>query len=398
MQYKRSYKYIILLAVGGLFILFDQCVEPFVPTLEATDTVNLLVVEGLITNETGPFGIRLSSTVPVYSYRNVIEDSRPVRGAEVRIVDDIGNEYLLFENHAGWYETEEKDLKGIPGNTYTLLITTADGNQYESSPAFMQAGSDIDSLRYEELTRTYFDLEEPYEETWLNIMVDAKAPGDDLGYFKWDYEETWEFEMPGYVRVNHGTGEGSPPPSMETIDIDFEKKRCWVSESSRSILIQSTIDDPANEINGFILQSMGPPDDRLNIKYSILVRQYLLSGDMYKFFKRIRESNEETGGIYEKTPAKIIGNIQCCNGVTEALGYFIASEVKTKRIFIVPSEHKVAKGSAYGECGWTTDIPRSTPVYLYGTYDNGNSNAWSTNKYCTDCRVRGSNVAPDFWE
>ena len=35
-----------------------------------------------------------------------------------------GNVYLLYENEAGWYETEEKDLKGIPGNTYTLMVTT----------------------------------------------------------------------------------------------------------------------------------------------------------------------------------------------------------------------------------------------------------------------------------
>ena len=146
---------------------------------------------------------------------------------------------------------------------------------------------------------------------------------------------------------------------------------------SRSILIKSTIDDPSNEIKGFILQSIGPPDDRLNIKYSILVKQYVISRDFYNYFRRIRESNEETGGIYEKTPAQILGNIHCCDDEENALGYFMASAVKTKRIFIHPAEHSVAAGSAYGGCGWTTEIPRYLTVFLYGTYDNGSRNVYS---------------------
>jgi len=398
MQQNRLYTYISLIAVGIMILLFDRCVEPYMPELEDNDTVNLVVVEGLITDETGPFGIRLTSTVPVYNYQNILANSRPVSGAAVQIIDDKGNIYVLYENDAGWYETDEKDLKGIPGNLYTLMITTTDGREYESSPVLMQEGPEIDRVHYQEIKRTYFDLETPYEENWLNILVDAKAQGKDITYFKWDFEETWEFEMPGYIEVWHGTGEGDPPPTWELIDIDYEKKHCWVTEASSSILIKSTVDNPSNEINSFILQSIGPQHDRLNIKYSILVKQYVISRDFYNYFKRIREANEETGGIYEKTPAQILGNIQCCDEDENALGYFMVSTVKTKRIFIHPSDHNVAAGSAYGGCGWTSKVPRYGTVYLYGTYDGGSSNAYSTNIYCTDCRVRGTNVEPDFWE
>ena len=397
MNKRGSYKYIRLIAFGSLFLLFNRCVESFRPFLGDGEPVHLLVVEGLITDEAGAFGVSLTSTVPVYDERNIVTDYKPVTGAVVQITDDIGNSYLLLENRAGWYETEEKDLQGIPGNTYTLLITTMEGKQYESSPVLMLEGHDIDTVHYEEVTRTHFDLETPYEENWLNILVDARAQGDGIAYFKWEFEETWEFEMPGYVLVRHGTGESSPPPSMESIDIEYEKKHCWVSGSSGSILIKSTVDSPSNEIKDFILQSIGPPDDRLNIKYSILVKQYVISRELYKFFKLLLESNMETGGIYEKTPTKIIGNIQCCDGSEEALGYFMASAVKTKRIYIDPSEHNIAKGSAYGDCGWHTDKPRGQKVYLYGTCD-GNTNVYSTSAYCTDCRIRGTNVKPDYWE
>ncbi len=398
MQQNRTYKYIRLIAIGIMILLFDRCVEPFIPPLDVNDAVNLLVVEGLITNETGPFGIRLTSTVPVYDYRNILTNSLPIKGAAVQIIDDKGNIYPLYENDAGWYETAEKDLKGIQGNIYTLMITTLDGREYESSPVLMQEAPEIDRVYYQEIKRTHFDLETPYEENWLNILVDSKAPGKEITYFKWDFEETWEFEMPSYVQVTHGWDEGAPPPTWESIDIDYEKKYCWVTGSSSSILIKSTVDDPSNEIKSFILQSIGPQHDRLNIKYSILVKQHVISRDFYNYFKRIRESNEETGGIYEKTPTQILGNIHCCNEEEVALGYFMVSTVKTKRIFIHPDEHSVAAGSAYEGCGWHSVHPRYTTDYFYGTYDNGSSNAYSINKYCTDCRVRGTNEEPDFWE
>ena len=395
----KLYRYISLIAIGSLLLLFNRCVEPFIPVLDDNDAVNLLVVEGLITNETGAFGVSLTSTVPVYNNDpNIIDDYQPVTGAEVQIIDDRGNTYLLVENRAGWYETENKDLKGIPGYTYTLLINTIVGKQYESLPVLMKEVPDIDTVHFEELSHTYFDQETPYDENRLNILLDTRTLGDEIAYFKWNFEETWEFEMPGYVLVGHGTGPGAPPPSMESIDMEFEKKHCWVSEASSSILIKSTIDSPTNEIKNFVLQSLGPPDDRLNIKYSILVKQYVINRDLYNFFNLLRESNKETGGIYEKTPAQIIGNIQCCNGDEEALGYFMASAVKTKRIFISPDEHEVVNGTAYDNCGWTTDKPRYQPVYLYGTYGNEDTQVWSINKYCTDCRLRGTSIQPDFWK
>ena len=256
------------IAICSLFVLFISCVEPFIPSLDEQDTESLLVVEGLITDEPGPFGISLTSSIPVYDTLNtVVSYYPPVYGTEVQIVDDKGNTYLLFENKAGWYETEEKNLHGIPGNIYILMITTPDGRQYESSPVLMQKVPEIGNIYYEEIKRTHFDLETPYEETWLNILVDTRTATANITYFKWDFEETWEFEMPTYVEVSHGP-EG-PPPTMETIDVEWERKHCWVSESSRSILITSTVNALDNEIKSFILQSIGPPDDRLNIKHRI---------------------------------------------------------------------------------------------------------------------------------
>ncbi len=388
------------LATLSLVLLCTSCVEPFQPVLDTDDNQSLLVVESLITDQAGPFTVDLSYTAPVYNTRNVVSFYKPVEGAEVSISDDAANSYMLFETSPGCYETEDKHLKGVPGHSYFLAISTTDGKQYESTAELMLDVPGIDSVYHQEVIKTYFDQELTYEKTWLNILLDTRADGEDIAYFKWEFVETWEMEMPELIEVYHGTDEGNLPPSIEKIEIEEERRHCWVSENSSSILVKSTVDTPGNEIKGMLLQSTGPPDDRLNIKYSILVKQYALNREFYNFFKQIRESNEETGGIYERTPVQITGNIKCCDGSEMALGYFMASAVKTKRIFIFPEEHEIAIGSAYEACGWTTySNPRDRQVYYpYGTYDDGSILVKSTLKYCVDCRVRGTSIRPDFWE
>jgi len=281
------------------------------------------------------------------------------------------------------------------------MVTTPDGLEYESNAVLMHEVPGIDSVYHEETTRFYFDKDDPYEENNLNILVNAIAPGSDVTYFKWEFEETWEMDMPEYIMVSHGPCETCPPPSMELIEIEEEKERrhCWVTAQSGSILVRSTVDIPSGVIEGFVVQSIAPPDDRLNIRYSILVKQYVIERDLYNFFRKIRESNEETGGIYERTPAKVIGNINCCNGDNVALGYFMVSTEKRKRIFIDPDEHNVRQGYAYSNCGWTTYLPFTWLEYkLYGTYNNGTKKVWSDSYYCVDCRARGTNTKPDFWD
>jgi hypothetical protein len=365
--------------------------------LVGQDSDSLLVVEGQITNEEGPFRVKLSQSVPLYNDPNLLYEEHPVYGANVQIFDDQGNAFRLYEEEDGWYETENKQLKGVVGNTYSLTIATPDGIEYESSAVLMSDVPEIEEIHYSENVRTVIEETNVYEENQLSVLVDSKPFEEGIGYLKWEFEETWQFELPTEMEVNHGMCETCPPPTKETVNIDSEKKYCWATENSMSILVGSSAGNSENKIKDFILQTIFPPDDRLNIRYSILVKQYSLNRQMYNYFKKLRKSNEETGGIYEVNPAPIFGNITCCNSNKEALGYFFASAVTSKRIFIDGSEHSVPVGSAYLGCGWTTAPPQYQKYYFLGTDQSGNR-IYSTNNYCTDCRVRGTNKKPDFWE
>ncbi len=375
-----------------------SCIEQFTPKLNDSDTQNLLVVEGQITDETGPFKVRLTNSVLVYSDPNILNKDHPVYGADVQIFDDQGNVFNLYEDENGWYETRNKQLQGVVGNTYTLLISTDDNKQYESSPVLMQETPDIEKIHFEEVTRTHFDELVPIEESWLDISVDTKSLGDEAFYLKWEFEETWEYKMPEYIDIVHYPGYINEYTTTEVVDVDFDKLYCWITEPSREILVESTVGYQKNRVRNFVLQTIGPSSDKLKIKYSILVKQFTINSDLYSILKKLREVNKETDGIFSKIPAQAFGNITCCDGGENVLGYFFASAVKTKRIFIDRFDHNVKQVSAYDKCGWHEPFDGHQKQYFFGKTNVGGLDIWSTDNYCTDCRIRGTNIKPDFWE
>ena len=77
----------------------------------------------------------------------------------------------------------------------------------------------------------------------------------------------------------------------------------------------STVNSPENEIIGFPVQSLGPGDDKLHIRYSILVKQSSVSREFYNYWKQLMDANENIGGIYDKIPAQIDG--KCFHVVTD---------------------------------------------------------------------------------
>ena len=377
-----------------LLLPFESCLEPISPELKESDSAPTLVVAGQITNETGPFRVKLTTTVPV----NVMYYVVPVLDADVRIIDDQGNSFLLNGDKSGWYETADKELIGIPGNTYTLSVTTKEGVQYESSPVLMQEVPDIDSVYFEEVKHIKIEGEKTSEENWLNILLDTHDPEGKIKYWNYEFEETWEVMMlTDHVKVFHS----QEPPSFtfENVTIDDEKKICWVTKPSTAILVSSTTNNSSDEIRRFNICSLGPGEDKLNIRYSILVKQSSISKELYTFWKQLMDANENLAGIYGKIPAQVNGNIKSCNGSSRALGYFSASAVKEKRLFIDRSQHSVETVSAYKGCSYFDyGLPSWIPKSYFGTIKGTNMKVDCSADYCADCRTYGTNVKPVFWK
>jgi hypothetical protein len=121
-----------------LFFLLALASCTKVVDLKLGNNTGKLVIEGNITNTTGPQLIKLSTNVP-FSNTNTYP---PVTGATVSVSDQAGNTYPFTEGPSGTYSNTQ--LTGIPGNTYTMTVTT--GGKNYTATSTMPAVVNLDSL------------------------------------------------------------------------------------------------------------------------------------------------------------------------------------------------------------------------------------------------------------
>ena len=107
-------------------------------TVTPANASGQLVIEGNLTNVSGPQYVMLSSNVPFYNSNKY----PPVAGATVTIGDRSGNSYLLPEGPQGTYSFNP--LAGAAGTTYTLKVQV-NGHTYTANST-MPSAVNLDSI------------------------------------------------------------------------------------------------------------------------------------------------------------------------------------------------------------------------------------------------------------
>lgn len=113
-----------LIILPVIFMLVCSCEK--VIDIDLNQAAARLVVTANITDEPGPYYVRLARTVNFDAANN---DFPAVPGAIVTVADDHGNSELLTEVTPGVYET--RITQGVHGRTYTLTVLF-DGVEYKA--------------------------------------------------------------------------------------------------------------------------------------------------------------------------------------------------------------------------------------------------------------------------
>jgi hypothetical protein len=260
----------------------------------------------------------------------------------------------------------------------------------------MPVGPPIDSVYYH-----IEDIPTPNPAVSLTVMqfyVDLNAVGNYSQYYQWEVVETWEYEALHPVEYYYdGTFHEVKPP-------DYTNKVCWITQLVKNIFTVSTKNLSQNIYTMYPLQTVdGTSSSRLGIMYSTLVRQLALNEGAYKYWDELRINSNELGGLYEKQPFAIKGNlVNVTNPDKVVLGYFYTAYESTRRYFYHDVEGIVLNFNS--ECYevelapffWRDVSPREYPVYYYY---NESGMLRILNRYCVDCRLQGgTTVKPDFWQ
>ncbi|MCX6333715.1 MAG: DUF4249 domain-containing protein [Bacteroidia bacterium] len=369
MKYSKSILFLIITLAG--------CVSEYIPGLKVNE--EMLVVEGLITDQPGVNTIKIYKTLPIWT-RDFRTD---LKETTVWISDDQGRIDLLRQAEVGTFCTDPATFRGIPGRKYTLHFKTwtIDGyRNYESLPMEMIPVPVIDTIYYEKRNYIYDHL--PAE--GCQIYMDTHDPLDSCKFYRWNYSETWEFRLPF---------------------LDVTNRICWISAASNEILIKNASIFSEDRIIRYPLKLITNPVDRFGFKYSLQVTQYSLNEDEYYYWERLQNSIKQVGGLYDIIPSTIPGNIFCNeDNLEKVLGYFSVSAVKSKRFYI--KDYFVGRNAMYVDCV-------DSISYGINAFAGDNSSWWqlwdftdsipprrilTNRRVCGDCTSRGTNVRPDFWD
>lgn len=369
-----------------LLVLVSACIEPYDPPVSDED-VKILVVDGFLNASNGMAEVLLTRTIPVESGQPIPPES----GAFVSVEDDEGIMTILTETGDGIYTGLVPGTN--PQKRYRLVIRTSDTNEYASELISVQTTPPIDSIGYYAAP------------DGLELRVNTHDVTGKLRYFKWTFEETFQYHANFNSIFMFEGGEVVTRPFNQSL---FD---CWLTSGSTDILVGSTEHLNESVVSDFPIYFIPKGSIKLSIKYTLLVRQQALSQDEYTYWLNLQKSTEQVGGLFDPLPSEVSGNIHSTtNPAEKVIGFFSGGTVQESRIFITPQDlpnHLISyvfNPTCELDTVPLTNLGEYRPNDLlvdavYGEFGEGLIGYTSSRDECVDCRLHGGTTTkPDFWK
>jgi hypothetical protein len=366
----RNLKHIGLLLI--LIISFIRCTEIYSPDINSEKKV--LVVEGLITNESGPFSVKLTEAM---SYSNTpILYSKQVLAAKIRVIDSKNRIYKLIDNGSGVY-TLPATFKSEIGNSYKLSIETKDGYFYESSTEKLLPPMTIDSIRGIFATSNYIDISNNTKTVnGADLRVDlfkSVTSSEPAPYCRFKSDITLQYSFTYNL-----------PDTTDWHYFCFGWEKYLLNSNENITELKSATANPTifNHSMGFIPSGsisygLNTPVDA-KLMYYLRISQYTINKDVYDFYSEAKNQLAANGKIFDPVTSQLIGNMKCINNPSKiVLGLFEVSSVSNSAylVDIVSVAQKVYLNKAQ-----LNNIPNSGS-YRYRVWDADQSRQPKTDEY-----------------
>lgn len=387
-------KHIAFLIIGAAVLTF--CTKPFDTESFAFDKV--IVVDGQVTDQDKMHEVRLSYTYPIGN-----DEGAPLSGAEVWVETGNGTKLDFQESEAGTY-LSTTSFAGEAGVSYQLFFTTSEGKNYRSTAVELIKSPVIDSIydSYAEITSD----ESTYSIPGIQFFVDTHDPTNKAKYFRYEWEEDYQIRSPypsgyGYVAENDSIYYRTEPIHI-----------CYESGKSSTIILGTTVGSNENRLIEFPVSFVSGLSDKLRTRYAINVRQYAVTESIYGFYRKLKESNESGGSLFDKQQGTITGNIQSIDdpgetilGIFEVAGY---SELRT--FFSFSDLDSRLKRPGFRFSCFSNDIVNPTRdsvgywvtqgdlnIIDFYEYPEGESFITMGSRTCTECIYYATTQKPEYW-
>jgi len=274
---------------------------------------------------------------------------------------------------------------------YRLHIRTNAGKEYASDYVELKTSPPMDSIN------------------WINsnagfqIYVNTHDPQNASRYYRWEFTETWEFHAVYYSLYQYQNGMVVPRLFNNIFT-------CWQTNTPSNILLGSSAKLAQDVIYQFPLIQLAPNTWKISVRYSMLLKQYVLTEDAYNFWQQLQKNSEQVGSIFSPQPSESRGNIRnLADSGEQVIGYVSAGTMRQQRIYITPDQIPGWRLSFYSDGCEEVSIPNhpdSLKEHLSGDGNlpldqapapPGAIRWWISSRYCADCTLTGTNKKPYFW-
>ena len=384
-----------------VFLILFSCVDPI--EIETITFENYLVIEATITDELKNHTIKLSRTFQIDENKE-----NPETGAQVAIIDSQNNTFIFNETSFGTYKSVNQ-FKAISEQSYTLKVTTKNGNSYSSTSEKLTA-----AVQIEKLTTSIETSREGVE--GVSISVHSFNPNNNANYYRYEYAETYKISPPFWSDEKLDIVSDTRPFRVEVVKRIVNNKDCYATINSKQILVTETkslAEDRVNFPVRFILDS----DFVISNRYSLLVKQYVQTFEAYNYYETLKKLSSSESVFAQSQPGFISGNIVSDADQNEkTIGFFEVSSVSEERIFfsyedVFPNKKSEFPYScdflapilfdSFTEGSPLIDLIKDDSHTYYRENDTGleylEGLYLMVPKICGDCTVLGSNIKPSFW-
>lgn len=369
----------------GILVIGIACRDPYRPDILSSGH-SFLVVDGMLIAGVAPTTIRLSRTFQLDDTARIQWET----GASVFVESSGGSVRQLTMHAPGYYKTD--DLQIDMNQEYRLRIETTDGSEYLSEYVVPKTVPAMDSIGWKR------------NANGVEVYVNSFDPSGNTRYYRWDYDETYEISSRYFSYFIY-----EDSAVRERILPDEQVYTCWKYDSSKSIVLGSTVRLSEDRLFEAPVAFFPAGDEKLSVRYSILLRQYAISKEAYEYLDLMKKNTESIGTIFDAQPSELKGNIRCVNRPEEqVIGFVMASTFHERRKFISNSE--IGPWTFQQNCPWDTIKAAEVVEQLEGGWQQAYQAVYSeinptvitgylvSYSTCVDCRERkGSLDKPSYW-
>jgi hypothetical protein len=310
---------------------------------------------------------------------------KPVLNATVTVEGNNGDVFTLSQQGNGNYKHNQLPL--VMGQEYRVRIKTAGNKEYVSDYVEAKASPEIDSVTWKQ------------DQRGMTIYVNTHDATNKSRYYKWDFDETWEIRAFYAAEFQYVGGDS-------IVANPFYHYRCWKYASSTTINIGTTAQLAEDVLSEAPVHFISRGNERVSVRYSILVRQQALTKAAYEYFQLVKKNTESIGTIFDPQPSELRGNIRSVSDPSEyAIGFITASATTEKRMFVTSVESAwnfLQDCPAVKVFNQSDSIMAWVPQYLpWGAqyYPSGAIEYYyMAPEKCVDCTKRDGDLAmPSYW-